>query len=163
MKHILLISFVLTLSLQTIAQWNIKAGLLTPIPVNVMSDYQVDISSAIIQADYNIKNKWHATAATGYFRFRPQECNQKRFSNIPILAGVKYKFSDFHAGVMAGPALFNESEPKENYWKWLYMPYVGWSKNKWSIDLLYFNWEEVPNETNNIAVCVAYQIFGQSK
>lgn len=132
-----------------------KAGLLTPIPVNVMADYQVDVSSALIQANYQIKNKWFANLSTGYFRFRPNEDNLKRFSNIPILAGGKYTFGNFYAGLMAGPTLFNEGE-KENLWRWMWVPAFGWTKNHWGVDLLYFNWEEIPNEYNNLGLLVSY-------
>lgn len=132
-----------------------KAGLLTPLPVNVMADYQLDVSSAMIQANYQIKGKWYANLSTGYFRFRPNEDNLKRFSNIPILAGGKYTFGNFQAGLMAGPTLFNEGQ-KENFWRWMWVPTFGWTKNHWGVDLLYINWEEIPNEYNNLGLLVSY-------
>lgn len=153
---LLLLSFNLSAQIQP-NRITYKAGLLTPIPVNVMSDYQVDVSSAMVQANYQIKNNWYANVTTGYFRFRPNDCELKRFSNIPILLGGKYKFkNDFHLGVMAGMALFNEANVNENYWRWLYVPVFGWNKNHWGVDLMYFNWEEVPNEYNNLTICVSY-------
>jgi hypothetical protein len=158
MKQIL-IALLLLVSLQTAAQkkWNYKIGLVTPLPVNVTSYYSIDVSSALIQVNYQLKEKWHINATTGYLRFRPNEEGYTRFSNIPLLVGFKYYIdNNFYVGVMSGPVSFNEAEPKDNFMSILYTPYFGWQKKSWSVELLYFNWEEVPNEYNNLSICVSY-------
>lgn len=158
MKQVLVILLLLA-GLQSTAQkkWNYRIGLVTPLPVNVTSYYSVDISSALVQVNYQLKNKWYINATTGYLRFRPNEEGYKRFSNIPLLVGFKYSIDNsFYIGLMSGPVNFNEAEPKEDFTSILYVPYFGWQKKDWSVELLYFNWEEVPNEYNNLAICVSY-------
>lgn len=156
MKPVLL-AFLLLFGTASNAQkkWSYKIGWITPIPFYLQTDYTVDVSSALIQAKYSLNEKFKAVATTGYLRFRPNHPTNKIFSNIPLMAGVTYDISnDIYVGIGMGPSYFNEDEVETI--KWVYSPYIGWQKKHWSVDLQYFNWEEVPDERNSLVLCLSY-------
>lgn len=154
MKFILLF---LIISNTAICQIKIKAGIVTPIPFYIQTNYTVDVSSALVTISHSLK-KWDFKASAGYLRFRPNTPNFKLAQNIPLILGGSYNISpSFYIGMQFGPSHFTET--KENYKiKWLYSPHIGWHEKRWSVDLNYLNWEEIPDELNSLVLVIYYQI-----
>lgn len=156
MKRILFI-FLLLIGIQSNAQkrWNYKIGWVTPIPFYLQTKYTADVSSALVQVRYSISEKLKASATTGYLRFRPNEPEFDLFSNVPLMFGATYDISDnLYLGLSAGPSYFNEDVVEK--FRVIYSPYLGYQTGNWSVDLQYFNWEEVPDETNSLVLCISY-------
>ena len=151
MKHILLISFILTLSLQSIAQWNYKAGLLVPIPFYVPTEYTIHPSSVLLEADLQ-KGKVHGFVNTGYIRLKGQDL----FQSVPLIFGGKYDIKDFHIGAGFGPSYVTEY--KDESYKIIYNFKLGYNVKKWMVELNYYNWEELPDELNTLAIGVFYKL-----
>lgn len=151
MKHILLISFILTLSLQSISQMNYKAGLLVPVPFYVPTDYLVHPSSVMLEADLQ-KDKVHGFVNTGYIRLKGQDL----FQSIPLIFGGKYDIKDFHIGAGFGPSY--TTEYKTEKFHMIYNFKAGYNVRRWTIEMNYFNWEELPDELNTLAIGVFYKL-----
>ena len=148
----------LFLSLTASAQFNIKAGIAIPIPLYVQTPYTVDPSSALITASYTLK-KWDIKATTGYLRFRPNTPDFGIAANIPLVFGASYHVSPtIYVGLQAGPSIFTELKVDDAKIKWLYSPHIGWHQKRWSVDLNYLNWEEVPDELNSLIFIISYNL-----
>lgn len=146
------------LTLTASAQWNYKVGVVTPIPFYVQTAYTVDVSSALGSAIYT-KGKWDLKATTGYLRFRPNTPNLGIVANIPLVFGASYHISPtIYVGLQAGPSIFTELRVDDTDIKWLYSPHVGWHQKRWSVDLTYLNWEEVPDELNSLVLVISYNL-----
>ena len=151
MKHILTVSFALTLSIQTIAQWNYKAGLFVPVPFYVPTEYTIHPSSAFFEAEYQ-KEKLSFTANTGYIRLKGNDL----FQSIPLIFGAKYHINHVSIGAGFGPSYVTEY--KDESFKILYNFKLGYTEKRWLIELNYFNWEELPDELNTLAIGVFYKL-----
>jgi len=157
MKYLLVI-LLLLVGLQSTAQkkWNYKIGWVTPIPFYLQTKYTADVSSALVQVGYSIGEKFKVNAITGYLRFRPNEPEFDLFSNVPLMFGATYDVSNnIYVGLSTGPSYFNEDAVVERL-RVVYSPYIGYQTGNWSVDLQYFNWEEVPDETNSLVLCISY-------
>ena len=150
-----LLSFALLLSMAASAQMEYKVGVLTPLPFNLEAPNYTDLGSGMFQATWN-KKKIGIQASTGYLRLRGSD--GPAFNCIPLMGGLRYTApkSQIHFGVNAGTSWINEKEPDENFSKILYNSYFGWQKNHWSVDLMYFNWEEFDDAQNNLSLLISY-------
>jgi len=158
MKKIILLLLLFTGFNAYSQKFGYKVGVVTPIPFFIETPYIVHPSSALIQVNYKLSDKFKINATTGYLRFRPNNPEYDLVSTIPLLIGSSYNISNtFYIGMGLGPSYINETEGiLDNTIKLLYSPYIGWKANKWSVDLIYFNWEEVPDELNSLTICVSY-------
>lgn len=137
-------------------KWNLRVGVLTPIPVNVSQQYRMDMGSGLASVSYAATKKLDITATSGYLRFQGFGGNED-FTNIPALLGARYHVNDHvYFGVSAGPAFFNKEFPNDN--RVLYSPHVGYKTGHVSIDANYFNWYDLDNNYNNIALCISYTL-----
>jgi len=158
MKSVL-IALLLLLGLHTTAQkkWNYKIGWITPIPFYLQTNYTVDVSSALVQVKYKLNEKFKVNATTGYLRFRPNEPEWDIFSTVPVMVGGSYDVGNsIYVGLNIGPSYFNEYAGNVNPTAMIYSPYIGWFSGHWSVDLQYFNWEEIPDEANSLVLCLSY-------
>ena len=155
MKQLLPLLF---LSLSASAQFNIKAGVAVPIPFYVPNPYTVHPSSALLTSSYTLK-KWDIKATTGYLRFIPNSPDFGIAANIPLVFGASYHISPtFYVGLQAGPSIFTEQKIDDYGIKWLYAPHLGWKQKRWTLDLHYLNWEEVPDELNSMILTISYNL-----
>lgn len=140
------------------SKWGYKIGVVTPLPFFTQSSYTVHPSSALGQINYQLSDKFKANATTGYLRFRPNDPEYDIISSVPVMIGATYDITDaLYIGVSAGPSYINETEGVlDKAIRVIYSPYIGIQSNRWSVDLNYFNWEEVPDELNSLTICVSY-------
>lgn len=145
----------LLFSVAASAQMEYKVGVLTPLPFNLEAPNYTDLGSGMFQATWN-KKKIGIQASTGYLRLRGSD--GPAFNCIPLMGGLRYTApkSQIHFGVNAGTSWINEKANDEDFTKILYNSYFGWQKNHWSVDLMYFNWEEFDDAQNNLSLLISY-------
>jgi hypothetical protein len=140
------------------SKWGYRIGVVTPLPFFIETPYIVHPSSALLQVNYNLSDKIKTNVTTGYLRFRSNSPEYKIISSVPLMIGATYNIGNgFYIGVGAGPSYINETEGKlDKAIRIIYSPYIGIQSGRWSVDLNYFNWEEVPDEVNSLTICVSY-------
>lgn len=149
MKQIL--TFLMLICFTASAQMNYKAGLLVPLPFYVHTDYLVHPSSVMLEADLQ-KGKVHGFVNTGYIRLKGQDM----FQSIPLIFGAKYDIKDFHIGAGFGPSY--TTEYKFEKFHIIYNFKAGYNVRRWTIEMNYYNWEELPDELNTLAIAIFYKL-----
>lgn len=155
-KFLILILSLVSVSSFAQSKWSLRVGVLTPIPVDVHTNYKVDVGSGLATLGYTAGKKLDITATAGYLRFQGAGANVD-FTNVPVMVGARYHVNDkIYFGMEAGPAFFNKEADVDS--KALYSPYLGYQIGHISVDARYFNWHDHDNLYNNMALCVSYKL-----
>ena len=141
------------LSLTTYAQkWQFKAGIVSPLPVDVMLQTTIQLKSCMGEASYKLSPKFKATFNAGYLvqNYRYDEA----FATIVSLPGLRYTINEtLYVGGSYGYAHFSE---KLNDYEMLWSPYIGIQGKKLSCDMRYFNYRQINNSLNTIGLVISY-------
>lgn len=148
--------FLLLLCTKLNAQWNYNAGVLVPMPFYVPSDYIVHPSSAMGEVSYR-KNNIAITGTTGYIRLKGEDL----FQSLPVIFGGKFYADKFSIGAGFGPSRITEF--RDESYKMIYNFKIGYNPGRWIVELNYFNWEELPDELNTLAVGIFYNLTKQRR
>lgn len=159
MKKVFLVLLMTTISVALFAQKgkvSYRVGLLTPVPVNVESNYRMNVGSSLVEMSVKASSKTSLLINTGFMRFQANNGGSD-FTNVPVLIGARYAVnSNVYFGVAAGPAFFNKEADVDN--RIMYTPHVGYKKGHIALDAHYINWYDYSNDHNNLALCVSYTL-----
>jgi hypothetical protein len=136
------------------SKWSFKAGLVSPLPVDVQLQSRIQLRSFLGEAACKISPKLDLTMHAGYLMFTYRTVES--FENIVILPGVRYNANNnIYFGASAGPGFWSENIDDNTL---LWSPYVGIKGGKISTDLRYFNWRKTDNTANTLGIVVSYNL-----
>ena len=135
-------------------KWSFKVGLMSPIPVDLVTTYSVQLGSTLAEADYKVSKKINLIGASGYWRFNGGSSSYADFNVIPVMAGVKYSVnSSMYIAASGGASLVNEKNIKP-----IFSPYIGFQIKDISVDFKYITWINEPTYLHNLALCFSYKL-----
>lgn len=134
------------------AQWNFKAGLVAPLPVDMQLQTRVQFRSFMGEISKTVSPKVDITLTGAYLTFSYQV--SESFQNIVAAPGIRYNANkNTYFGVTCGPSWFSEN--LDDYFT-IWSPYIGVKSNHISADLRYFNWRKTPNNGNTLGIVLSY-------
>lgn len=149
-KVVLLMMLFVGLGMTSFAQrFNYRVGLMTSLPLDVYSSDETHLSvgSVILEANGMVikSSKIVQTLSTGYLRFGS---SNGTFTQIPILAGLKYRVNPIlYFGASTGVSVnTDKTNGKEQF---TYSPYLGVQVKKVNIEGRFWNSSRKDDKTQN--------------
>ncbi len=99
MKKLVLFSVLTLVALITFGQnYAVKVGTMIPLPVTLQQNYRADVGSSLATLSHAACKKMDVTFTSGFMRFQGFN-GQADFTNVPLLAGMRYNGSTIERSI----------------------------------------------------------------
>lgn len=132
-----------------------RVGIIANIPVNVATNYKIDIGSTFFEVSKPITKKIDVVGNFGFLRFRDGGINQSTQipNQWPIMGGARcFVFNNLYFGASAGASFYQTQRDA----RFIYSAHLGYKYKKLSLDYRYINWWKSTNIENVTALVASY-------